>query len=444
MLKHRQTPEEVLLDDRKLRMNLSLESLYALYLEHPVISTDSRNLISNSIFFALKGERFDANAFAASALDGGCRWAVVDDPNVAVDDRYILVDDVTKCLQDLATHHRKQLTIPVIGITGSNGKTTTKELVNAVLSTQFRTHATKGNLNNHIGVPLTILSTPKDTEILIVEMGANHRGEIAELCEISQPNFGIVTSLGKAHLEGFGSYENIVETKTALYRSVKKNQGLVFVNNGISELMAHSEQQNRLTFGTKHADFIGSLANNDIFVSLNYKSEIIHTQLIGEYNFSNILVACVIGEYFKIPIEKIKFGLEAYTPSNNRSQLVKTKFNTLILDAYNANPTSMTAAVESFAKIESNKKFFILGDMLELGNESLVEHQRMISLLKKLKLHEGIFVGNIFQSLSFEDVTTFENADEAREYLKKQVFNDYTILIKGSRGIRLETVIDVL
>ncbi|MCL2682815.1 MAG: UDP-N-acetylmuramoyl-tripeptide--D-alanyl-D-alanine ligase [Bacteroidales bacterium] len=425
-------------------MKSQLEGLYAQYLEHPIISTDTRNLIPNSIFFALKGEHFNANAFAASALDNGCVLAVVDDPKVAVDNRYILVDDVIKYLQDLATHHRKQLDIPVIGITGTNGKTTTKELLNAVLSTQFKTHATQGNFNNHIGVPLTILSTPKHTEILIVEMGANHAGEIAELCEIAQPNFGIITSLGLAHLEGFGSFETIVETKTALYRSVKKNNGLVFVNNEIDRLMAHSEHQNRLTYGSEHGDFTGRLVDDGIFVSLNYKSQIIRTQLTGDYNFSNVLAACAIGDYFKVSIENIKFGLENYTPSNNRSQLIKTDKNTIILDAYNANPTSMAAALESFAKLNCDKKFFVLGDMLELGNDSLVEHQHILSLVQKLNLHEGIVVGKIFQSFFLETIFAFENADEARDFLNGQAFDGYTFLIKGSRGIRLETVIDVL
>jgi UDP-N-acetylmuramoyl-tripeptide--D-alanyl-D-alanine ligase len=344
----------------------------------------------------------------------------------------------------LAKHHRKQLEIPVIGITGSNGKTTTKELIYAVLSTQFKTHATQGNYNNHIGVPLTILSTPKDTEILIVEMGANHAGEIAELCEISQPNFGLITSLGKAHLEGFGDFKTIVETKTALFRSVKKNKGLVFVNNQIPELMTHSEYQKRLTFGSKHADFTGNLINDGIFVGLKYKSRIIQTQLIGDYNFNNILAACVIGDYFKISIENIIRGLGNYIPSNNRSQLVNTQKNTLILDAYNANPTSMAAALESFKKLDGINKFFVLGDMLELGIESLVEHQRIIFLVQKLGLRKGIFVGEIFHSLSSENILTFSNADEARDFLSRQAFENYMFLIKGSRGICLETVIDVL
>ncbi|MCL2026856.1 MAG: UDP-N-acetylmuramoyl-tripeptide--D-alanyl-D-alanine ligase [Bacteroidales bacterium] len=425
-------------------MTYSLESLYAQYLKHPVISTDTRNLIPNSIFFALKGERFNANVFAGSALDGGCALAVVDDPNVAVDKRFFLVDDVLKALQNLAAHHRKQLKIPVIGITGSNGKTTSKELIHAVLSTQFKTHATQGNYNNHIGVPLTILSTPKDTEILIVEMGANHVGEIAELCNISQPNFGLITSLGMAHLEGFGSFETIVKTKTALFRAVKKNKGLVFVNNQIPELMTHSKQQKRVTFGEKQADFTGSLVDSGVFVNLDYQSQIIRTQLIGEYNFNNILAACVIGEYFKISIENIKYGLEYYTPSNNRSQLVKTNKNTLILDAYNANPTSMAVALESFAALDFEKKFFVLGDMLELGHESLVEHQRIFSLVQKLGLNEGVFVGKNFQSLSSGHTATFENAEEARSFLNRQMFDRYLFLIKGSRSIHLETVIDVL
>ncbi len=404
-------------------MNSSVGALYALYLEHPIISTDTRNLSPDSIFFALKGDRFNANVFASFALDNGCVLAVVDDPNVAVDERYILVDDVTQCLQHLAAYHRKHLNIPVIGITGTNGKTTTKELLHAVLSTQFKTHATKGNLNNHIGVPLTLLSTPKDTEILIVEMGANHPGEIADLCEIAQPDFGLITSLGVAHLEGFGSFENIVKTKTDLYRSVNKNQGLIFVNNEIDELMKQSEHQNRLTYGREHADFIGHLSSNDAFVSLNYKSELIHTKLIGDYNFSNILAACAIGDYFKISIENIKHGLEDYTPANNRSQLIKTNRNTIILDAYNANPTSMEAALQSFAKFDADKKLVVLGDMLELGNNSKIEHQRIISLLKNLNLHEVILVGKIFQSLSCETEKVFENADDARLFLNSQNLN---------------------
>ena len=425
-------------------MAFRIERLYAQFLKYRSISTDTRNLIPHAIFFALKGDRFNANAFAASALEQGCALAVVDDPKVAVDKRYILVDDVTQCLQDLAAYHRKQLNIPVIGITGSNGKTTTKELVNAVLSTQYRTHATQGNLNNHIGVPLTILSTPKKTEILIVEMGANHAGEIGELCEISQPDFGLVTSLGLAHLEGFGTFETIVKTKTALYRSVKKNKGLVFVSNQFDELMHRSRNQKRLTYGAEHAHFTADLVDDGVFVSLKFKSQTIHTQLTGEYNFNNILAACAVGDYFEISPKNIKKSLEQYTPSNNRSQLIKTNHNTLILDAYNANPTSMGAALESFAKLDAGKKFFVLGDMLELGTESLVEHQRIFSILQKLKLHQGIFVGDIFQSLALENSITFGDADKAREFLREQRFEDYTILIKGSRGIRLETIIDVL
>ncbi|MCL2417242.1 MAG: UDP-N-acetylmuramoyl-tripeptide--D-alanyl-D-alanine ligase [Bacteroidales bacterium] len=423
-------------------MRSSLENLYALYLQHPAVSIDTRNLIPNSIFFALKGERFDANVFAASALEKGCVWAVVDDPKIAVDDRYILVDDVLQCLQDLAIHHRKQLTIPVIGITGSNGKTTSKELVNAVLSTQFKTHATQGNYNNHIGVPLTILSTPKDTEILIVEMGANRGGEVYELCKISQPNFGLVTSLGEEHLEGFGSYEAIVETETELFRAVKENNGLVFTNNLFHELVERSENQKRITFGRENADFTGELVCNDFFVGLRYKSETIQTQLVGDYNFSNILAAYVIGEYFNVSPEDIKHSLENYVPTMNRSQLVKTGKNTVISDAYNANPASMTAALESFAKFDTEKKFFVIGDMLELGDQSVLKHQEAISLTQKLGLNEGIFVGDIFQSISSEN--TFKNAEEARIFLSEQAFENYIFLIKGSRGIRLETVIDVL
>jgi len=433
----------------------SLEKLYALYLQYPAVSTDTRNLISNSLFFALKGDRFNANAFSASALENGCVYAVVDDPSVVVDERYILVDDVAKTLQDLATHHRKQLHIPVIGIAGSNGKTTSKELINAVLSTQFKTHATQGNLNNFIGVPLTILSTPKDTEILIVEMGANACGEVYDLCQISLPTIGLVTSLGEEHLEGFGTYEAIVETEADLFRAVKENDGLVFVNTLYHELVERSENQKRITFGLENADFTGELTNSGFFVGLKYSSRIagqarnddtivIQTQLVGDYNFGNMLAACAIGEHFDVSLENITRGLENYVPANNRSQLVKTEKNTLVLDAYNANPASMDVALQSFAKLDFEKKFFVLGDMLELGEQSVVKHQDLIALTQKLGLHEGIFVGSIFQTLSSETVKTFKNATDARDFLSKQGFENYMFLIKGSRGIRLETAIDVL
>ena len=422
----------------------SLEKLYALYLQYPAVSTDTRNLIPNSLFFALKGDRFNANAFSASALENGCVYAVVDDPNVVADERYILVDDVTKTLQDLATFHRKQLHIPVVGIAGSNGKTTSKELVNAVLSTQFKTHATQGNLNNFIGVPLTILSTPKDTEILIVEMGANACGEVYDLCQISLPTIGLVTSLGEEHLEGFGTYEAIVETEADLFRAVKENDGLVFVNTLFHELVERSEHQKRITFGLENADFTGELTYNGFFVGLTFKSQNIQTQFVGDYNFGNILAACAIGEHFNVSLENITRGLENYVPANNRSQLVKTEKNTLILDAYNANPSSMDVALQSFAKFENEKKFFVLGDMLELGEQSTVKHQELIALTQTLGLHEGIFVGDIFQTFASETVKTFKNAADARDFLSKQGFENYMFLIKGSRGIRLETAIDVL
>lgn len=424
-------------------MAVSIEDLYAHFLEHPSLSTDSRNIVPNSLFFALKGDRFDANTFASSALEQGCAMAVVDDPNVAVDERYLIVENVLLSLQNLAAFHRKKMKIPIIGITGTNGKTTTKELIRSVLSTQFKTHATQGNLNNHIGVPLTLLSTPKNTELLIVEMGANHPGEIADLCKIAQPDLGLITNIGKAHLEGFESFENIVETKTALYLSVKNNNGTVWVNRQIPELMLHSKNQKRIIYGIEDAH---SLENSDLpndFVSFTYKSQPIHTQLFGEYNLNNILAACSVGEYFGISIPNIKKGLENYTPTNNRSQLLKTAKNTLILDAYNANPTSMEAALRSFAKIRAPKKFFVLGDMLELGSNSPAEHLQIIELLQKLNLTQGCFVGKIFHSVCKNELT-FEHIDQARYFLYKQSFTNYTFLIKGSRGIHLETLIDVL
>jgi UDP-N-acetylmuramoyl-tripeptide--D-alanyl-D-alanine ligase len=433
-----------------------MQQLYSLFLQHPVICTDTRNILPNSIFFALKGANFNANEFAEQALNAGCSLVVIDEEKYKKDERYFLVDDVLTVLQGLANHHRKQLNIPVIGITGTNGKTTSKELVNAVLSQQFNVLATKGNLNNHIGVPLTLLSITKQHEVAIIEMGANHQGEIAELCSIAQPNYGMITNIGKAHLEGFGGYEGVIKTKNELYQYIKKTGGKLFVNADNPLLDQLSSGINRITFGTsENVDFTGKFIESNPFVKLQYKAKteggsvdkkpIVQTHLVGNYNFENILAAACIGNYFKLTDDKIKAGIESYVPSNNRSQVIQTKHNVLLLDAYNANPSSMNAAIENFAQMDKPNKMVILGDMLELGVDSKKEHDAIVSLLKQKNLSNAILVGPFFKEAGkLMNALTFNNSDECIDYLKQNLIQNSTILIKGSRGIKLEKVAEVL
>ena len=433
-----------------------MQQLYSLFLQHPVICTDTRNIIPHSIFFALKGANFNANEFAETALNAGCSAVVIDEEKYKKDDRYFLVEDVLKTLQELANYHRKQFNIPVIGITGTNGKTTSKELVNAVLSQQFKVLATKGNLNNHIGVPLTLLGLTKEHEMAIIEMGANHQGEISELCSIAEPNYGMITNIGKAHLEGFGGYEGVIKTKNELYQNIKKSGGKLFVNADNSLLNELSSGINRITFGTSEdVDFIGKFIESNPFVKLQYKAKtdsgsvdkkpIVQTHLVGNYNFENILAAACIGNYFKLTDDKIKAGIESYVPSNNRSQVIQTKHNVLLLDAYNANPSSMSAAIENFAQMNKPNKMVILGDMLELGVDSKKEHDAVVSLLKQKNLSNALLVGPFFkESGKLMNALTFNSSDECIDYLKQNSIQNSTILIKGSRGIKLEKVVEVL
>ncbi len=434
-----------------------IEKLYALFLQHPIVCTDTRNIQPGSVFFALKGENFNGNEFAERAIEMGCSYAVIDEKQFQKNENYFLVDDVLKALQQLANYHRKQLNIPVIGITGSNGKTTSKELINVVLSKKYKVLATIGNLNNHIGVPLTILDITKEHEIAIIEMGANHQGEIAELCSIAEPNFGVITNIGKAHLEGFGGLEGVKKGKSELYKFIQSRQGKLFVHGDDEVLLELAGSNEKVTYGTKKLyDIVGAVhETKDEFISFQWatrynavnikKSEIVSTQLVGIYNYYNLLCAACVGNYFEIEDSLINQALREYAPSNNRSQLHKTKHNTLILDYYNANPSSMSLAIENFASLNKPNKMVILGDMLELGSESEKEHDIIVKLLQQKNMSNALLVGPLFIHAGRKvGAQTFATSDDAVEYLKQHQIIDATILIKGSRGIKLEKVVEVL
>ncbi len=429
---------------------MDIKELYSIFLKHRIICTDTRKIINDSLFFALKGECFDGNMFAREALKQGCAFAIIDDKQYQFDDRYILVDDVLATLQNLAKHHRKQLNIPFIGITGTNGKTTSKELINSVLSKKFRTHATKGNLNNHIGVPLTILEIDNNTEIAIIEMGANHPQEIEILCNIADPDYGIITNIGRAHLEGFGSFQGVINTKKELFNYIYKKSGSIFINSDDKLLMDISKGIHKFTYGSKlGADSKGKYiqASPYMVMELHSTKGILYvcSKLIGDYNYHNAMSAACIGRFFDIDDIKIKEAIESYIPSNNRSQLIKTNNNTLIVDAYNANPTSMIAAIKNFTNITNNTKSLILGDMLELGKNSKEEHEKIITLLLEKKLKNVYLVGDIFYSLSSKhDYNIFKNIFELLYFLKNNPIKEQTILLKGSRGIKLEECIKLL
>ncbi len=418
---------------------MQIQELYKLFLVNPLICTDTRRITNGSIFFALKGENFNGNNFAQSAIEKGCAYSIVDEKKFCKTDKIILVENVLSCLQELAKHHRKLLSIPIIGITGTNGKTTSKELIQTVLSTEKRCSATKGNLNNHIGVPLSILEINQNHEIAIIEMGANHIGEIDSLCDISQPNYGVITNIGKAHLGGFGSIDGVIKAKTELYQYILKKKGNVFVSKEDHLLLNLSDGIDRITYGNK-GDFCGEIANMTPLVSINFGDHIIKSNLIGDYQFNNIMLAICIAKHFGITDKNIKKGIENYTPTNNRSQIIKTKNNTLILDAYNANPSSMTAILYSFAKQNYENKLCILGDMLEMGETSLKEHQAIINLVNELKL-ESILIGEEFSKIN---TTAYNRTDDFAAFLKKNPIKDKTILLKGSRGIALEKLAELL
>jgi UDP-N-acetylmuramoyl-tripeptide--D-alanyl-D-alanine ligase len=424
-----------------------MSELYQLFQKYPIVVTDTRKIVSNSIFFALKGANFNGNQFAAQALEKGATYAVIDEKEYAIDDRFVLVDDVLKALQDLAREHRRALHIPILAITGTNGKTTTKELVNEVLKCKFTTYATQGNLNNHIGVPLTLLAMTQETEFGVVEMGANHPEEIKFLCEIAEPDYGMITNIGKAHLEGFGSFEGVKKTKKELYDYLQ-GRGKVFVNCENQHLRGMLNEQETITYGdSEQADSKAKFLQAEPYLILELRSPIgklyVKTKLIGAYNFENALAALTVGRYFKIPEVEMKKALEEYTPSNNRSQLQRTEKNVLFLDAYNANPSSMQVAINNFANLKMKNKLLILGDMLELGDDSIKEHQALLDLLEEKELKAIYLVGDIFTSIN-RNYKAFKTTDQLLKELKENEIKNHYILIKGSRGIKLEKVIEKL
>lgn len=415
--------------------NMEIANLYTLYKQYGFVDTDTRKIRKNTIFFALKGDNFNGNKFAEEALKRGADFAVIDEAEFKTSDNIILVDDVLETLQKLASYHRKMLNIPIISLTGSNGKTTTKELINAVLSSKFKTTATKGNLNNHIGVPLTLLSMTKSTEIGIVEMGANHPKEIAFLSEISCPDFGFITNFGSAHLEGFGSIYGVIKAKSELYDFLIKNNKKIFVNSKDLIQIEKTKNANVILFD----ESIRFIEANP-FVKLFFDEKIIESNLIGDYNFSNIAAAITIANYFNIPKEKIKQSIENYIPSNNRSEIIDTESNKIILDAYNANPTSMKVALRSFKNIKSKYKTIVLGDMFELGSYAVKEHQDIVDIATELNFDNVFLVGENFNK-SITSHQQFKTFDDLKKYLIKHPIKENTILIKGSRGMALERVV---
>jgi UDP-N-acetylmuramoyl-tripeptide--D-alanyl-D-alanine ligase len=423
--------------------------LYQQFINLGKISIDTRQDVSGSIFFALSGENFNGNRFAEEALKKGAAITVIDQSEYDKGDRYFLVKHTLKTLQDLARIHRDKVTAKIIGITGSNGKTTTKELVSAVLATEKQIISTRGNLNNHIGVPLTVLSILPETEIAVVEMGANHPGEIALLCDIARPDIGIITNIGKAHLEGFGSFEGVIKAKNELYEFVKSGKGTVIVNKEDPLLMQLSEGISRITYGFNSKMFSSNIVATKPFLTLEwiYKghSYLCPTKLVGKYNIDNVHTAIATGIYFGILPENINRAIKDYQPDNNRSQLLETETNRIILDAYNANPVSMTNAIENFIEFQPENPWLILGDMFELGKASLIEHQNIMERLKNSGIRNIMLVGKDFHQLNTEsDFISFPSTEDADKYLSKHPIRHADILIKGSRGMRLEKLLKYL
>ncbi len=421
---------------------MEISKIYEIFSQYPTVTTDSRKCPENSIFFALKGDNFNGNKFAQSAIEQGCAYAFVDEKEYADGDRILLVDDCLATLQKLAEYHRLQLGTKIIGVTGSNGKTTTKELLAAVLGKKFNLLYTQGNLNNHIGVPLTLLSLRKEHELAIVEMGASHPGDIEELVNIAHPNFGLITNIGTAHILGFGSFEGVVKTKCELYDYLKANGGKVFYNQMNPLLEEKSKGLDRIAYGAG-SDFSAELIGSDPFLSISWKGSRIDTHLIGAYNFENVLAGIAIGSFFGVDARDIIDAIAGYSPTNSRSQFVKSERNELIIDAYNANPTSMTAALENFSKMRSSRKVVILGDMKELGHVSETEHQRIADMVVSMGLDKAFLIGPNFK-LTRSDAFKFDTVDELNEFLKKNPITDSTVLVKGSNSMKLTACVENL
>ncbi|NGM61190.1 UDP-N-acetylmuramoyl-tripeptide--D-alanyl-D-alanine ligase [Sphingobacterium sp. SGG-5] len=431
---------------------MCIEELYRVYRDFPDISTDTRQIRQNCIFFALKGANFNGNAFAYQALKAGARYVVIDEPEYKINENYILVDNVLETLQELARFHSAQWNIPVIGVTGTNGKTTTKELLYTVLSQKYRVYATRGNLNNHIGVPLTVLAVDDSYEAAVIEMGANHVGEIAFLCGIAQPTHGLITNVGKAHLEGFGSFEGVKKAKGELYDYLQDHRGTLFIqgdNSDLAEMAAARNFIQTVKYGKDDAnDVIGHLLVADPYLSISWKKKgessawQVSTNLTGSYNLENFLAAIAVGLYLDVEPEAINRGIEMYTPTNNRSQITKTDRNTVIADFYNANASSMAVALDNMSILEAPHKVVILGDMFELGNESYEEHRKIVMKAKTLTLDRLIFVGKEFYKHRDETAEFYESTDLARA--RVATLSDSFILLKASRGMAFERLLEVL
>ena len=427
---------------------MTIPELYELFIHNPKVTTDSRNCPRGSIFFALKGDKFDGNQYAEKALASGCIYAVIDNPDYFIGERTILVDNVLTTLQQLAHRHRKVLGYPIIGITGTNGKTTTKELLASVLSTKYNLLYTEGNLNNHIGVPLTLLRLTHDHEMAVIEMGASHPGDIKELVDITQPNYGIITNVGRAHLEGFGSFEGVIKTKGELYDYMRRTKGKIFINQDNQYLTDIAKGIEQVTYGSDETAFAwGCVVSSNPYLTFEWKQQgkihTVETHLIGSYNLDNVLAAVAVGRFFKIPAERISRAIAAYEPTNNRSQLKKTADNTLIIDAYNANPTSMMASISNFRNMQAENKMLILGDMRELGKDSADEHQKIADYLEECGFKDVVLVGELFAATrhpyqSYPDVTALIAELQREKPCGK------TILIKGSNGIKLSSTVEYL
>lgn len=434
---------------------MQLEELYSIFIKSTGVCIDTRQITKDCIFWGLPGSNTDGGQFAEMSLVKGALLAVRQSTSPSENPRIIHSENALLFLQELASYHRKQFDIPVIAITGTNGKTTTKELVSTVLASHYKTHATKGNFNNHLGVPLTLLEMKTDTEIAVIEMGANSIGEIAELCEIAKPTCGLITNIGKAHLEGFGSVEGIKKAKSELYKYLEKTRGWIFINTDEKELVELSRNiQKKIEYGSSDLNHLFQFSSEvklesiDPFLVVSFNSTdygriMVNTKLIGSYNFPNIMSAIVIGQYFKVPDLRIKEALENYIPSNNRSQIIKKDSNTIILDAYNANPSSMQKAIENLKMMGGENKLAILGDMFELGSTSIAEHQQIVKECINSKIGKAVFVGQEFSKTMIPDnYISFTTIDETKDWFSQQSFHDTTILIKGSRGMKMESLLN--
>lgn len=431
---------------------MNIEEIYNFYLKCKTVCTDTRSIVKDSLFIALKGDNFNGNLFANEAINKGSKLALVDEKQFSDNENIFYVQNTLTALQDLAQYHRNKFDIPVIAITGTNGKTTTKELISVVLHKKYNIVYTKGNFNNQIGVPLTLLEISKSTEIAIIEMGANHPGEIKLLCQIANPNYGIITNIGKAHIEGFGSLEGVLNTKTEMYRFLETKNGKIFLNAENKLLYNKINNLYHIDYGTTENNFLaGKNPLSNPFLSLewkakeNYSWNLLQTNLVGKYNFENVLAAICIGRYFNVTGNDINNAISEYLPTNNRSQIIKSANNTLLVDAYNANPTSMNAAIDNFLELKADNKVLIIGDMLELGSDSEIEHNNVYNKISNSGINEIYLVGKTFcKTDENKKFKTFNNVNEILNYLTSNSLSNKYILIKASHGIHLEKLVEVL